>query len=148
MEIVYILLALFIAFLWGGSTVVHRCFINNMSIATIMCISTSFYVLCLLIYGSMNYKIIKNDIRNISLADVGILGITSISAGFLANYLYFTVLRKYESSLVSALIYSCPIFTLLLANFYLSEKIDNYGIFGILFVVLGVGFISKSKSSH
>jgi len=96
----------------------------------------------------MNYKIIKNDIRNISLTDVGILGITSISAGFLANYLYFTVLRKYESSLVSALIYSCPIFTLLLANFYLSEKIDNYGIFGILFVVLGVGLISKSKSSH
>ena len=56
--------------------------------------------------------------------------------------------RKHESSLVSALIYSCPVFTLILANVYLSEKIDNYGIMGILFVVFGVGLISKNNSSH
>ena len=44
----------------------------------------------------MNYKIIKNDIRNISLTDVGILGNTSIGAGFIANYLYFNVLHLFS----------------------------------------------------
>jgi drug/metabolite transporter (DMT)-like permease len=53
-------------------------------------------------------------------------------------------LKKHDSYIISALIYSSPIFTLLLACLFLNEQITYYGLLGVLFIVVGVGFISTN----
>ena len=146
MENTYILISLFISFLWGSSTVIHKYFVQKLNILTIMFISTIVYTACLLLFAAFNQKHLIHDYNIINNNDIVIIALTSIITGFFANYLYFYVLKDHESSLISALIYSCPIFTLLLAYLLLNERVDKYGILGIIFVVFGVGFISLNNS--
>jgi drug/metabolite transporter (DMT)-like permease len=113
-----------------------------------MFISGIVYTLCLLLFAAFNQKQLMHDYKIIKNSDVAIIALTSIITGFFANYLYFYVLKDHESSLISALIYSCPIFTLLLAYLLLNERIDRYGILGIIFVVLGVGFVSLNNTIY
>ncbi len=72
--------------------------------------------------------------------------IAAIFCLFVANLLYYYILKKNNSSAISALIYSCPIFTLLIAYFFLKEEIDTYGLLGIFFVILGIIFISLNDN--
>jgi drug/metabolite transporter (DMT)-like permease len=48
------------------------------------------------------------------------------------------VLREHESYIISALVYSSPVFTFLIALFLNSEKITGFGVLGISLIVLGV----------
>ena len=115
----YILVALFIALCWGILPVAHKSILNHLSPITIMLFSATIYTFLIIIYASMNIKIIYKDIYNITKKDIIIIILTSAIATFMANVLYYTILKNHESSLISALIYSSPIFTLILAYIFL-----------------------------
>ena len=85
--------------------------------------------------------------KKITKKDIIIIVLTSAIATFMANVLYYTILKNHESSLISALIYSSPIFTLILAYIFLKERINTIGIFGILFIVLGIICIAMNNGT-
>lgn len=134
----YIFVALFIGFLGGLAPVIHKTLLGKYNPVTILILSCIFYTVAALIYASWNIEHIVKDIRKITKIDVITIATTAIIAGFFANILYYYVLHKHESHIIVALMDTCPFFTLVLAYFFLNEKVNLYGLFGIFFIIAGV----------
>ena len=78
---------------------------------------------------------------------LGILVALSIFTAFLANIMYYYILKDHELSIISALIYSSPVFTLVIAYLFLKERLDIYGFSGIMAIIVGVILISQNNQS-
>jgi drug/metabolite transporter (DMT)-like permease len=142
----YILIALFISLCWGIVPVAHKS-ILHLSPITIMLFSAFIYAFLIIIYAAFNKTIIYKDINKISKKDIILILFSSGIAAFFGNVLYFNILKKHESSIISALIFSSPIFTLIFAYLFLKERIHTIGLFGILFIVTGVICISMNNGT-
>jgi drug/metabolite transporter (DMT)-like permease len=59
--------------------------------------------------------------------------------------MYYYILKNHESSIISALVYSSPVFTLIIAYIFLKERLDIYGISGIFLMILGVILVSNNN---
>jgi drug/metabolite transporter (DMT)-like permease len=70
--------------------------------------------------------------------------LSGIIAGFLANYLYFHVVQKHSSYVVSALIFSSPFFTFLLSYFFLKEDMTWLSGLGAFFIITGIVLLGVS----
>jgi len=143
----YIFIALFISFLWGLMPVLHKHILSNLNLITIMTISAFIYTFLIIIYATSNKKIIYNDLKKITYTDAFILIFSAAIIAFGGNILYYNILKNHESSIISALIYSSPIFTLILAYFFLKERIHTMGIIGILFIIAGVICIAMNNGT-
>jgi len=138
MEEYYIFLALFIGFLGGLSPVIHKTLLHKYNQVTIIVLSSFLYASCSLFYGIYYREVIINDLHKITTNDFLIIAFTAIITAFFANILYYNVLKKHDSHIISALIYSSPIFTLILAYLFLHEKIHFFGGLGIFLILFGV----------
>lgn len=138
MHIEAVLIALLISFLWGLSPVIHKTVLNNVTPHTAMVITSVFYTICTIVYALYFEQNIANDMKNINAKAVYFLAFTAIICGFITNVLYFSILKKYDSYIISALIYSCPVFTLLIAYLFLKEKVSFTGFLGVAFITAGV----------
>ena len=63
---------------------------------------------------------------------------------FFGNIIYYYVLNDNNSSIVTALEGSAPLFTLIVAYYFLNEKVSFIGLIGILLIILGVVCISHN----
>jgi uncharacterized membrane protein len=138
-------LALLISFLWGLSPVLHKHVLTNIHPKTVLVVSSVIYMICTVVYFIVYRNIIVPDVRNLDRKSLLFIAITAILCGFFTNILYFHILKRYESHIVSALIYSSPVFTLLIAFFFLKEKITPIGFFGVVFIVMGVVMLAFNK---
>jgi len=145
----YILLALCIAFLWGIQPVIHKYLLKKINAITIMLISSMVYLFALLIKVSFSqtYTLFINDIRKLSPKDYLIITMTSVFSVFLANMIYYYILKDNETSIIVSLMYSAPIFTLLLSYLFLNERLEPVGIIGIFLIFLGVVCISLNNNT-
>ena len=82
-------------------------------------------------------SIIKEAVTNFSL-------IGGIACYGLSMVFWLYVLSKLELSKAYPLVSLGYVFTLLLGYFLLHESINNYKVFGIVLIILGVIFIAKS----
>lgn len=92
-------------------------------------------------------KEVTTDINKLTPRDILLIVGISVFAIFMANIIYYYILKDHESSIISALIYSSPVFTLILASLFLEEKVDSYGISGIIAVIIGIILISQNNKS-
>lgn len=135
---------MFVSLLWGTGPVVHKYLLSKYKPLTIMFIETLIYLLLLFITVLFDYKEVMKDINKISFHDLIIFTLMSTFVFYLAYRLYYSILGDHKSSLISALIYSSPVFTLILAYLFLKERLSLYGYLGILFIILGVICISQN----
>lgn len=147
-KIYVIFFALFISFLWGLQPVIHKVLLKHIDPKTILIISSFFYTSCIILFAIYNYKEFIKDLKIIDTKSFIVIGITAIFSAFIANLIYFYILKNNESYIVSALIYSSPVFTLILAYFFLKEKITLYGFIGLIFIVIGILFIAKNEEKE
>lgn len=140
-------IALFVAFLWGVQPIIHKYVIKTIDPKTIMVVGGVFYTACLALYGLYHRRTIQQDAGNLSATLILVIGMTSILTAFFANLLYFHIIKKHESYVVSALIYCSPIFTLLLAYFVLHERVTTIGTIGVAFIIAGVVLIGFHEHS-
>jgi len=139
--------ALFVAFLWGLTPVIHKHVLNTLDPRTVMVLGSIFYFACVLMFWLWNREIIKNDVKNVKLQHIYWIAITSIVTAFIANVIYLFILKKHDSYIISALIYSCPIFTLVLAYIFLKEHITFTGLIGVFLITAGVACLGFNGSS-
>lgn len=67
--------------------------------------------------------------------------VSVLSGGFLATLIYFYLIENHKSYLVVALTYSAPLFTALLARWWLGEDISYVGAVGVVLIVVGVALL-------
>lgn len=140
----YILVSLFVAFLWGLNPIVVKLLLGKFHYYTILFFTNTIMLTCVLLLCYFNKSIFMHDLSIINTQDIAILTIMPIFVAFIGNYLYYTMLKTHESSIVSALVYSAPIFTLILAHLFTNERLTMYGIIGILMVTGGILLISQN----
>ena len=143
---IYIWIGLFISFLWGIQTVIHKHLLNHISGLSIMIYSAILYTLLLCILAYYQKSIIIKDLKKIDLRISSILFFTAFFTVFLTNILYYYILNHHESGLVSALISTAPIFTVIFAYLFLKEKLSIYGFMGIVFFILGLILINMDNT--
>ena len=141
----YILIALFISFLWGIQPIVHKHLLNKYNFITIMLISTIVNFSLILAVSITRNKEILADMNKLTFRDLFILVLVSSFTIFLANMMYYYILKNHESSIISALVYSSPVFTLIIAYIFFKERLDIYGVSGILLMIFGVILVSNNN---
>jgi drug/metabolite transporter (DMT)-like permease len=67
-----------------------------------------------------------------------LIALVSVGTIFLSTILYYTILKDHTTSVVTSIIYTAPVFTLLLSQVLLKEKMNASGLLGIALIVGGV----------
>lgn len=102
------------------------------------------YFLFTIVYALYEKQPILDNIKTIPLPIVALFIIGGFMT-FFANYLYFNIISKNASYLVSSLIFISPLFTLVLSYLLLNEQITLMSVIGVLFIVSGVIIVAISS---
>ena len=145
MEVIYIFYALIVSFLLGILAIFQKIFLKRIDYITFMCISGLMYCFMLICYILYYKSQFFSDIKKIKLITYFWIFISILFGLFIINILFFYLLKHNEPSVVVAITFSAPLFTLLGAYFLLEEKIHTYGVLGVLFIVFGIILISMNK---
>ena len=140
--------ALSVAFLWGIHPVISKHLLSSQDISfqTLMVISSFVYFLCTILLAIYYWPEVKKDIPKMTLRNVGWICVISIISGFVANLIYFNVLKKHKSYVVAALIYAAPVFSLICGVAFLNEKLSFYGLIGVLLVIAGTTLLAYNEN--
>ena len=146
----YIILALVVSFLWGIQPVLQKYLLNKFDGSTIMLLTSfiHFTAIFTIFFLTKNQSIVVKDVKKMNRTDLIVIICTAFFTIFLTNIIYFYILKDHESSIISALIYSSPVFTLVIAYLFLSEKLEAIGVIGILLVLVGVICISLNNNTR
>lgn len=139
--------ALFIAFIFGLSPIIHKYIftkVPTITPQTMFIFGGIFYFVFTLIFALNEKETLTKDIKNIPSA-VLLIFLFGTATTFFANYLYFKIIRKNASFLVSSLIFISPLFTVILSYLLLKEDITIISVIGVIFIVLGVVLVAMSK---
>ena len=147
MELNVVLLSLFISFMWGIQPIIHKYIFNTQAVSavTMMVLGSFIYFVCSFVYFLKQRNIVVNDIKQMNIMTITLLVFSAIIAGFFANYLYFSVIQKHDSYLVSALVFSSPFFTLVFSYLLLQEHVSTLAVIGVISIVFGVILLAFNK---
>ena len=134
--------ALLISFFWGITPIIHKVVLNKLNNITVMAITAIFYFLSLSVLVLFNRNIFIKDLKKITPIDYIWIFIAAFFGVFITNFLYYYILKKGEPAVLSALMYTCPVITLIAAYYILNDHISKQAIIGILLIVTGVVTIS------
>lgn len=144
MNHVYIIIALVISFLWGIQPIIHKELLKDFSSPTLMFLTGFAYLLCLSIFSYMNKETLLKEFNAINTKNIIMILFVSIITVFIVNIVYFKVLKNHEASIVSALIYTSPVFTLMVAHLLTHEELSKYGFIGIILITIGTMCVSAN----
>lgn len=141
-------IALIIAFIFGISPIIHKYIFNTVPTITpqvLFLFGGIFYFLFTLVFASYEKDTLIQSIKHIPLSCIIIFLFGTITT-FFANYLYFKIISKNASYLVSSLIFISPLFTLILSYLFLKEDITITSVIGIVLIVCGVILVALSSN--
>lgn len=84
---------------------------------------------------------LQRVIQNTTTSNITIIAVGAVMGLFIGNLLFIHLLEKHNSSLVTTIAYTTPLFVLLLALLVLNEKLDSVKLLGIFITVIGVMMI-------
>jgi drug/metabolite transporter (DMT)-like permease len=133
--------------MWGIQPIIHKYIFNTQAVSavTMMVLGSFIYFVCSFVYFLKQRNIVVNDIKQMNIMTITLLVFSAIIAGFFANYLYFSVIQKHDSYLVSALVFSSPFFTLVFSYLLLQEHVSTLAVIGVISIVFGVILLAFNK---
>ena len=146
MNLIVLCAALFVAFLWGLSPVIHKALLTKIDPIVIIVVGGAFYFSMVIGFALWNWKKVRESSVALTSTQLWMLALSSIVAGFGANLIYLYALRQEKSHIISALIYSSPAFSLIFAYLFLKETITLASFTGVILIVAGVVLLSISLS--
>jgi drug/metabolite transporter (DMT)-like permease len=96
--------------------------------------------LCVSILGYALYHrdVIRTDLQKATMTDVWLIVLGSFAGTFVATCISMELLARHDSSIVSAVTYTAPMFVFMLSLVMLREKLDYTKLLGILVTTFGV----------
>ena len=138
MEITTLALALLVSFFWGLHPLVQRSLVLALDSEVVIVLGGLFYFAAVIVFALFNWKQLMRNSKKITTTHLLTICALSIITIFVANLIYIYILKKYEGYVISALVYSSPAFSLLLAYLFLRQAVNLYGAIGVLLIVAGV----------
>jgi len=144
----YILVALLISVIWGLSPIMYKHLLDKYHPTSVLAFVSIAYFICVFVMGCCNHKSILDDYNKIDFNDICWVILVSVSGLFIANILQVTVLKDNDPSVVSPIIYSCPLITLLAAYLLFNTTMNLPCLFGSFLIVMGVLCISACSDNY
>jgi uncharacterized membrane protein len=135
------ILCIFVAFLWSLQPILHKMLKKNIDVFILFILVWIFTSLFMIIFLFYYKNHIYENIINLTKFEILIfinIGLMCV----LANYLYFNIIKIEDSYIVSAITYSSPLFTILVAYLLLQEHISISSVIGILLIFIGTIILS------
>ena len=145
MEITFVLTALFVSFLWGLQPVILKHALGSVDFRAVFVITALVYAVCVAIFSLFNWSALRESFSKIDCKSTMLIALSSLLTAFFANILFMYLLRKRSSSVVTAIVYSSPVFTLILAYLFLNEHLGVSGCIGVLLIVVGMVCIAMNE---
>lgn len=138
-------LSLSIAVLWGVQPIVHKQLMckHRIDPKAVLVVGGMAYTACLLVFWMYFHRDVQSEVRRLPLSAIVIIAFLSIFTAFVANVVYLYVLRNNETYVVTALMYTSPVFTLVLAVLILREEVTLLGGLGAVLILAGVACLAK-----
>lgn len=136
-----LLVSLLVSLMWGITPIIKKYALKSISPIMLLYISGICYFIGTFIMGFIYKKELLEEYKTLNLINVLFIFICIFGGGYIAEIMFLNLLKNNKSAIITALTYSSPFFTLLLAYLILNEKITLYGILGIIFITIGVIFI-------
>ena len=130
--------AIYIAAAWGAYTVFYNKYMHNVDSKTLIFLSMVFYTLFTFIYILYHNNVVRNDLRKISANQIMLLAGAAFVLTFLPNIVFYHLVNKCNSIVLSGIIYSAPVFTVLLSMLLLRSEVTMPLISGVMLVVFGL----------
>jgi len=130
--------AILVSFLWGMAPVIHKHVLKTVDTKVMMIATGAVYAACLLLFAVYSWKDVKKGLHKLDVYSVAWIVFAAVTTAFVANLVYLYVLKKHDSYVISALIYSAPVFTLALAYLFLHERPTLTGYAGVCLIIAGV----------
>ena len=135
--------ALMVALLTALQMVAQKHVASDLSHQTAFVLGAAIYFVLTLFYIGWHKELIQKEIRGLVVPVVLVmLGATIL--GFLANIMYFSVVKHNQVSLVAAITATVPLFVAGLSVLILKEALDAKQIAGIAAIVGGTVLLSQS----
>ena len=132
-------LTLTVAMLWGLSPVIYKHVMHTIDPKVVMVLGGAVYACCLALFAAWHWSTIRSNMAtHMTWPLMRWIVLTAVVTMFSANVIYFYVLDRHDSHLVTALIASSPVFTLGLAYLFLQEKVHALSVAGLALIVAGV----------
>lgn len=128
------------AFCWGLSPVIYKAVLAQLAPQTTIVLSAVIYFLIAVLYFALNRNAIVHDVKELRISAVGFLLLANIVV-FVGQIIYVTTLQGEKSSIVATIVYTSPIFTLLLSYLFLNERLSIASIAGVGVVVIGISML-------
>ena len=138
---VVVIPALAVAVLTALQVIIQKHTAKQLSHQMILVVSSLIYFVLTLLYIGWHKEHLSSEMRGLAVPIVLAILIATIF-GFLANIIYFSVIRHGEISLVTALTSTVPIFVAGLAVLILKESLGLKQIAGISAIVGGTILLS------
>lgn len=147
-----LVLAVFVAMLWGVVPVVHRyMFVHHEPpYYLILMVSCTVYLISVMLWILMtrSVKTVMMDVRKLGWRNIAILASTSFFALFIANIMYLHVVKHTSQLALANVIFAMyPIVTLTLAWLILKEAVTWKFVVGFILVLIGVTVMLTSKKN-
>lgn len=135
-----ILGSLAVAILWAASPIIHKHVFNTAHIAptTAMILGALFFFLFMIPFAYTERKGLREDAAKLSRSVLLWLALASLAGGFLGNLLYYRILRHHAAYVVTAIMYSSPLFVALFGVVFLRERMSVPSIVGVVLIFTGI----------
>lgn len=139
--------ALAVSFLWGLQPIIHKVLLKHqrLSYTTVMTFTALIHAACVVAFAVWHSKEIRRDWPKLTVSNLAAIAFLAVATVFLATLIYLTLIKSHETFVVSALIYSAPVFTLILGMLFLGERTSVLGYFGILSIMVGIGCLAYTE---
>ena len=144
----FVFLILLIIFAWGiQPLMMKKVYSKNISPSTNIFLSMIVNTICILIYATMNMDTIMQDLQNHLDKEAVILLIICALLLFFATLANNSILKNYDSILVTALTSIYPIITLLASSIFVyfhdaSSKLTIRNSIGVVITTIGIILMS------
>jgi transporter family protein len=132
----YYLFALLAAFLFGLAPIFGKLGLEGVDPAVALGIRS--FVISGIMMGWLVLNSDINPVGDVSITSWAFIALEGICAALLGQLFYYYALKSGDASMVVPIIASFPLFTFIIATFFLGDKVTLAKVGGIAFIVLGV----------
>jgi len=131
-----------VAFLWSLAVLAQKQSLSHVKPETSFVVITLTHTVLLLTYLAFNWKTISSDFANVG-GKLSLILLAGVFASFIGNLWYYSLLNRMDSSVVSSVISTVPMFVVLLSYLLFRDKITVKQLVGVMIIIIGINFLSK-----
>lgn len=143
-----IIYPIFISIVWGFIPIILKLYLLEFPYISIIFFQSLLVFLCALFYILLyKYEDFKTSITKITFYKIIIFTLTFITASFICNLLYLSLINK-DAVIFPIIIFSLtPLITIIAAYLFLNKSINYLQLFGLFLIILGVFFMFYYKEN-